>query len=98
MPITITTDANVTRISISERFDYSIHTEFRTAYKDTPADTTFIIDMTRASYMDSAALGMMLLLLEHTGDDKTKVSVIGCNSEIKKILTIAKFHNLFTIS
>lgn len=62
MPITVTTNDNVTRIIISDRFDYGIHTAFRSAYKDTPVDMEFIIDMSQASYMDSAALGMMLLL------------------------------------
>lgn len=98
MPITVTTNENTTRIIISDLFDYSVHTDFRTAYRDTPTSTIFIIDMAQVSYMDSAALGMLLLLREHIGDDPKKISIVSCNPEIKNIFTVAKFHNLFTIS
>jgi len=98
MPITITTDNNTTRIIIIDRFDYSIHTEFRSAYKDTPKNSEFIIDMRQASYMDSSALGMLLLLREHLGDGASKISIIGCSPEIKKIFEISNFHALFNLS
>ena len=98
MPITITAQDNVTRISISDRFDYSIHTEFRSAYKDTPKGTEFIIDLGKASYMDSSALGMLLLLRERIGEDGPTISIVGCTSEIRKILEISNFGTLFNIS
>lgn len=45
--------------------------------------------------MASSALGMLLLLREHAGDDKADVKIVRCRPEVKKILTIANFHHLF---
>ena len=53
--------------------------------------------MTDADYMDSSALGMLLLLREHAGGDNAKIEVVGCKPEIKKILAIANFQKLFDI-
>ena len=98
MTISTTTNNNVTRIIITDRFDYSIHNEFRAAYKNTPKGSQFIIDMNRAIYLDSSALGMMLLLREHAGEESEKISIVGCNPEIKQILEVSNFDSLFDIS
>ena len=98
MSITTTSNGNTTRIHITERFDYSVHNEFRAAYKNVPKDTQFIIDMNRATYLDSSALGMLLLLREHAGNESEKISIVGCNPEIKKILEVSNFGSLFSIS
>ena len=100
MPISVanTTTDDITRIRVIDRFDYSVHKEFREAYKDSNPSSEFIIDMSQTSYMDSSALGMLLLLREHLGNDNSKISITGCNAEIKNILEISKFQNLFNIS
>jgi len=98
MSISTTTNDNITRIIIEDKFDYSVHNEFRDAYRDTPVGTQFIIDLNRTTYMDSSALGMMLLLREHSGEKSEKISIVGCTQEIKKILEMSNFKNLFNIS
>ena len=98
MSITTTINDNVTRIIVTERFDYGVHNEFRAAYKNTPRGSRFIIDMNRATYLDSSALGMMLLLREHAGEESEKISIVGCNPEVKQILEMSNFKSLFNIS
>jgi len=98
MSITTNKVDNATHIIVSDRFDYGLHNEFRSAYKDCPKGTNFVIDLNRATYMDSSALGMMLLLREHAGNEQSKISIIGCNPEIKQILVISKFEKLFNIT
>jgi len=98
MPITSTQTDNTIRIKTDERFDYSAHTEFRNTYRDSDANCEYIIDMAGTAYMDSSALGMMLLLREYAGSDNANISIVGCNPEIKKILEISKFDKLFKIS
>lgn len=95
--VTNTTNDNIVHIRVSDRFDYSVHKEFRDAYKDSDPSAEFIIDMSQASYMDSSALGMMLLLREYLGNDHSKISITGCTAEIRNILEISKFQNLFNI-
>jgi len=98
MGITTTTNNGITRIIIDDKFDYSVHNDFRAVYKDTPVGTQFIVDMNRTTYIDSSALGMMLLLREHSGEKAEKISIVGCNPEVKQILVMSNFEHLFNIS
>lgn len=79
-------------------FDYHVHKEFRDAYKDASPSAAFVIDMTKTEYMDSSALGMLLLLREHAGGEKARVTISNCGGEIRKILEISNFQKLFKIS
>jgi anti-anti-sigma regulatory factor len=48
--------------------------------------------------MDSSALGMLLLLREKLGGQSSKIEFVNVNEEVMKILKVAKFDQLFTIS
>jgi anti-anti-sigma factor len=84
-------------IKINGRFDFSCHTSFREAYSNAPNGTEFIVDMADASYMDSAALGMLLLLREHVQQSSGRVSITNCRGQTYDVLQIANFHRLFKI-
>jgi len=85
-------------IGIQGRFDFSSHQAFRTAYEDTEGKiTTYEVDLKEASYLDSSALGMLLLLRDYAGGDNAKISVINCNDDVKKIFAISNFELLFDI-
>ncbi|MDH5392527.1 MAG: STAS domain-containing protein [Gammaproteobacteria bacterium] len=86
-------------IKIDGRFDFSSHHEFRDAYRGaSEAGTSFVLDMTNTEYMDSSALGMILLLKEHSGTLGGDIKIINANAEVKNILQIANFDKLFSIS
>jgi anti-anti-sigma factor len=87
-----------TVIKINGRFDFSCHAAFREAYSGTPSGTEFIVDMEAASYMDSAALGMLLLLREHVQQQGGRVSITNCRGQTYDVLQIANFHRLFKIA
>ena len=84
-------------ISIRDRFDFVTHKEFRNSYKDRQNSSKYVIDMHDVKYIDSSALGMMLLLREHAQKNSGTVIIANCNPDIKKILTIANFERLFDI-
>ncbi|MGB0663805.1 MAG: STAS domain-containing protein [Pontibacterium sp.] len=85
-------------IDVQGRFDFSLHADFRKAYKDCmAAGTSFQIDLGGAKYMDSSALGMILLLKEHAEKLGGKVEILRPNDAVKKILDIAKFDRLVNI-
>jgi anti-anti-sigma factor len=86
-----------TVIKINGRFDFSCHAAFREAYSGAPSGTEFIVDMEAASYMDSAALGMLLLLREHVQQQGGRVSITNCRGQTYDVLQIANFHRLFKI-
>lgn len=85
-------------IKIEGRFDFSAHQEFRDAYEKSADNASgFVVDMQEATYLDSSALGMLLLLRDHAGGDNSDIHIVNCNSDVKKILTISNFEQLFTI-
>ena len=86
-------------IAIDGRFDFSAHKDFRDAYEDLEEQpSSYRIDMTEAQYIDSSALGMLLLLRDHAGGYSADVEIVNCNADVKKILTISNFDQLFTIA
>ncbi len=94
-----TADGSELTISVSGRFDFSSHQDFRTAYENLPnKPQRYVIDMREASYLDSSALGMLLLLRDYAGGDSARIVIAHCNPDVKKILTISNFEQLFQIS
>jgi HptB-dependent secretion and biofilm anti anti-sigma factor len=94
----ISSDGKIVTVDISGRFDFSMHQEFRQVYEQDPGDTTqYIINLHQTEYMDSSALGMLLLLREHAGGDRANIKIVHCQPEVKKILTIANFQHLFCL-
>ncbi len=85
-------------ISIEGRFDFSTHQAFRDAYEH--GDDTicnYVVDLSRTTYLDSSALGMLLLLRDHAGGDSSRISIENCNSDVRRILSISNFEQLFAI-
>ena len=86
-------------VSISGRFDFNLHSEFRSIYKNQERKITkYIIDLRDTQYMDSSALGMLLLLHEQVDGDRSQIKIINCNTEIKKILDLSNFVKMFDIA
>ena len=85
-------------ISISGKFDFQLYDEFRGAYSDTAgAGVQYVVDLSAADYLDSSALGMLLLLREHAGGESSKVDIVNTSADVKKILDVANFGKLFNI-
>lgn len=98
MSVTAATQGNVITISISGRFDFSSHQEFRQIYENVSSDVSqYVVDMKDATYLDSSALGMLLLMRDYAGGDNAQIDIINCNDDVKKILTISNFGQLFNI-
>lgn len=85
-------------IKVTGRFDFGINQEFRKA-TDQVANSvkTIIVDMMSVDYLDSSALGMLLVLREKVGESRSAVRIKNAKSEVMKILEIANFDKLFTM-
>jgi anti-anti-sigma factor len=94
----VSSDGRTVTIRIKGRFDLQTHREFRDAYyAHTGKQCHYVVDLSATDYMDSSALGMLLLLREHAGGDKATVVISQPNPTIAKVLTIANFHKMFKI-
>ncbi|MFT4675921.1 MAG: anti-anti-sigma factor [Reinekea sp.] len=99
MAVTASTNGNTIKLKVSGRFDFSSHQEFRQIYESVSAEVTiYTVDMADATYLDSSALGMLLLMRDHAGGDNANIEIVNCNEDVKKILTISNFGQLFKIS
>ncbi len=97
--INISDNKKSVTIKIIGRFDFSLHNEFRKSYKDVNLSTgEYIVDLTSTEYLDSSALGMLLLLKEHAESQGCNVKLSGFSPEIKEILTIASFDKIFVLA
>ena len=95
----VSPDGKKLTIVIKGRFDFSSHQLFRDAYERfCKAPDTYIVDLKDTTYLDSSALGMLLLLRDHAGGDESDVRVVHASSDVRKILAISNFEKLFDIS
>jgi anti-anti-sigma factor len=99
MSVHHTISGSTITIAISGRFDFSLHKDFRAALDpiDSNNINNAIVDMRTTEYIDSSALGMLLMLKNKMGDNKEAVSVVNAKPEVHKILEIANFGQLFTM-
>ncbi|AZV25978.1 MULTISPECIES: STAS domain-containing protein [Pseudomonas] len=93
----VSPDKKKLTISVKGRFDFAKHQEFRQSYEKEQPESV-IVDLKEATYLDSSALGMLLLLRDHVGGDDSEIRVVNSSSDVKKILAISNFDKLFDIS
>ncbi len=85
-------------IKVDGHFVFSEHKAFRDAYRDMPAGGMgYVVDLGGSSYLDSSALGMLLLLREHAGSEAAEVRIRNANADVRRVLRIANFERLFTV-
>lgn len=91
-------DGHTLTIRVQDRFDFNLHRELRQAYE--AAGKRFghyVLDLRGTTYMDSAALSMLLQLREHAGGKRQTVHLANAQPVIRDILAVANFDQLFTI-
>lgn len=100
MGISMTVSADGTRatIAVSGKFDFQLYDDFRSAYAETAGKgVAYTVDLSETEYLDSSALGMLLLLREHAGGERSDIEITGAPAEVRKILDVANFGKLFRL-
>lgn len=86
-------------IRVSGRFDFGVHNEFREATKLIASGVNRIeVDLAATEYMDSSALGMLLVLRDHISGGRESIQIKNAHADVRKILEIANFDKLFVLS
>jgi len=87
-------------VAPSGRFDFSIHKAFRqaceAALKD-PRTTEIEIDLSKVEYIDSSALGMLLLLKDQADAAGKAICLSGMQGMVRKVLEVANFAKLIAL-
>ena len=98
MEIETSIDANSVSMVMDERFDYEVMRGFRDAYRDiTLPGMTYRVDFRHTRIMDSAALGMLLLLKEHADQHNGKVVLCNVLNSVAEVLKMSRFERIFDI-
>ena len=82
------------------QFDFNAHKAFRLACQellDNSGVTDIEIDFDQVPYLDSSALGMLLLLKERASHAGKSLALVNCKETVRQVLEIACFNKLFTI-
>jgi HptB-dependent secretion and biofilm anti anti-sigma factor len=101
MNINLQINGNTATISVSGKFVFEVHREFRKAYRAALESSTvhhLDIDLSNAVSLDTAALGMLLILKERAKEAEKKLRLINCKGVALQTLTTGNFNKLFTIT
>ena len=91
-------DGTGLEIRLGERFDFSQHRDFRAAYADLDvAHMSVRVDLKDTQFMDSSALGMLLVLRERAGGDRADITLCGTSPAICQVLAVSRFEQLFKV-
>jgi len=100
MQTQVRTEGETARIQLAGRFDFSAHREFKRSY-ERPLDQHDVrelrIDLGGVEYLDSSALGMLLVLKERACAANKRVALTNCRGSIRRVLEIVDFSRMFPI-
>lgn len=90
-------------IRVVGNFDFNLHREFQRAYRNVaPPPKYFIVDLSATDHLDSAALGMLLLLRDYCVElgregFEPEVELVNANAHVSHILSVSNFDRIFSI-
>ena len=88
-------------LRLGGRFDFKAHREFRDAVDSLlgqAGERNLQVDLGEVTYLDSSALGMLLMLRDKAKAAGKDVSLVGVKGSVRQVLDIANFSKLFAIS
>jgi anti-anti-sigma factor len=98
MDISIETVPGRALVHLAGRFDTQSSMALRNAARpllDMPEVSTLAIDLAQVSFIDSSALGLLLLLREQAMELGKTVALANCSPDVMRVLSITHFHKLF---
>ncbi|CAO4834236.1 MAG: STAS-domain containing protein [Holosporales bacterium] len=86
-------------VQIKGRLTYTDYNNFRTISDilGTSEGQHCSIDLSELEFIDSAGLGMLLLARDKVFDSKGTIALKGAHGQVKKMLELGKFDDLFLI-
>jgi len=92
-------EQGVYNVTLSGNFTFSNHPEFRAILeKIAERDVEqVVLHMSAVEFVDSAALGMLLLALDEAEKHHKRLVISGATGQVKKMFDMARFDTLFTM-
>ncbi len=93
--VRVNSSQKLVEILIRERLDFSMYKEFRQAYRYvTDKRTRFVVDFKDASFIDSAGIGMLLLLRQHARSVDGSLQVVNTTGAVRRVLEMIHFSDM----
>ncbi len=87
------------RLVLRGHFDFHSNGEFRRVYEGELNGSGGIeVDLGGVEYMDSSALGMLLLLKERPNSVSREIILVNCTGTVRQILDVVNFNKMFKIT
>jgi anti-anti-sigma factor len=100
MQINVNLQGGKAVIVLNGRFDFSTHSEFSSCYSAaiaTGSVNEVHVDLGKVDYLDSSALGMLLLLSERAKIANKSVALLNPNEMVAQVLARVRFDRIFSI-
>jgi HptB-dependent secretion and biofilm anti anti-sigma factor len=100
MEFTVTRQDDQYQLDLSGTFTFSDNASFRqfiSSLRDSNASAV-TLDFARLQFIDSAALGMLLLLHDEASKHNIHVNLAAVGGQIKTMLQLSNFDEIFSIS
>jgi len=99
MQTNMTSQDGKTIIGLQGRFDFNAHREFREAVDLAMKESAHEIhvDLASVDYLDSSALGMLLMLRDKAKGVGKEVALANARGSVRQVIDIANFGKLFAV-
>lgn len=100
LQIDVSKTSDSATIHLRGRFTFGAHREFKNAYTqkiDNPQIRDIIVDLSEVHYVDSSALGMLLVLRDRIQASNKNLVLSKPSSFVSKTFDIANFRQIFSI-
>jgi anti-anti-sigma factor len=100
MSISVQVSDSAAVIRLEGRFDFQAHRDFKQCCDSALANESvrrIEVDFDNVEYLDSSALGMLLMLKERAERKTRTISLVNCKGTVRNILEVANFNKLFTV-
>lgn len=99
MDIVVQQGPEVATIRVRGRFEFSGYRDFRDALDRAfgAPGKELVIDLSATDYIDSSALGMLLIALDRAQAAKRRITLSGSRGPVREVLEIANLHKRFSM-
>ncbi|MBF0155314.1 MAG: STAS domain-containing protein [Magnetococcales bacterium] len=85
-------------VHLPHEFTFKQYREFRACYQGRAPGVAYEIDFRQVKQMDTSALGMLLLLRSHCGENQACIRLVHCNPAVRELLRVVMLDTLFCVA
>ena len=100
MEMTVTNHAGQCRVNIRGTFTFADNAAFREVIKcvELPEIRRFELDFSQVDFIDSAVLGMLMILRNEAAKYGQSIVISGAHGQVEKVMRMSKFDSKFTMT